>query len=78
MHGKCSRSAGHRRRSLCHWLAIILLVHVAPSFAETDRQTVKVVVAAMYEIGDARNDSPGEIQFWVGINSRGWIKLKLG
>lgn len=37
----------------------------APLQAEEPRREIKVVVAAMYEIGAPRGDAPGELQFWV-------------
>jgi len=38
-----------------------------PAFAQSQqaRIPVKVVVVAMYEVGAARGDAPGELQFWV-------------
>lgn len=38
---------------------------ISPLQAEESRREIKVVVAAMYEIGAPRGDAPGELQFWV-------------
>lgn len=36
-----------------------------PANANDDALPIKVVIAAMYEIGDVRGDAPGELQYWV-------------
>lgn len=47
------------------WLAIAILLFASPVLASPVRQPVKIIVAAMYENGEVRGDTPGEIQFWV-------------
>jgi len=42
-----------------------LLVSSAVSFAEPKPIPVKVVVVAMFEVGDDTGDKPGELQYWV-------------
>ena len=46
-------------------LAMIMLLLAPAIFAAQARQPIKIIVAAMYENGEARGDAPGEIQFWV-------------
>ena len=36
-----------------------------PAYANEAPLPIKVVVAAMYEIGEVRGDAPGELQYWV-------------
>jgi len=45
-------------------LALFVLIAAANAGAD-ERIPIKVVVVAMYEIGAARGDNPGELQFWV-------------
>ena len=47
------------------YLAIAGLMLTPQAFADDVREPIRVVVAAMYELGDARGDAPGELQFWV-------------
>lgn len=49
---------------------LILAITVAifsPATLQADETPleIKVVIAAMFEIGDARGDTPGELQYWV-------------
>jgi purine nucleoside permease len=39
--------------------------HGAPLAASTTQIPVKVVVVAMFEVGEDRGDKPGELQYWV-------------
>lgn len=50
------------RSSLCLLATSLLTLSV---IAKTEPIPVKVCVLAMYEIGDASGDTPGELQFWV-------------
>ncbi len=45
------------------WIAFVLLV--LPAFATPAPIPVKVVVVAMFEVGEDTGDKPGEFQFWV-------------
>ena len=47
------------------YLAIAGLILTPQAFADDARQPIRVVIAAMYELGEARGDAPGELQFWV-------------
>jgi purine nucleoside permease len=39
---------------------------LAPSaYAAETREPIRIVIAAMYELGEASGDAPGELQFWV-------------
>ena len=51
------------RYAIC--LAFVGLVLTPPTFADEVREPIRVVVAAMYELGEASGDAPGELQFWV-------------
>ena len=42
-----------------------LIAFSAPSFAEPKAIPVKVVVVAMFEVGEDTGDKPGELQYWV-------------
>jgi len=44
---------------------LCLIVLSAVSFAETKPIPVKVVVVAMFEVGEDTGDKPGELQYWV-------------
>lgn len=46
-------------------LILSCLFMTMPVFGSEDRLPVKVVVAAMFERGEATGDEPGELQFWV-------------
>ncbi len=46
-------------------LAIIVALFTVPVFADEEKLAIRVVVVAMYEIGAARGDDPGELQLWV-------------
>lgn len=51
------------RFTMCLAFAGITLAPQA--FADDEREPIKVVIAAMFELGEARGDAPGELQFWV-------------
>ncbi len=53
--------------TICHILPLLqLLVSTVPSVSSgAGPIPVKVVVVALYEIGDYTGDAPGEYQFWV-------------
>src|SRR5579863_1182467 len=44
---------------------IVCVAVSAPCFARPKPITVKVVVVAMFEVGDDTGDQPGELQYWV-------------
>ena len=44
---------------------IAFLLPVCVATAADEAVEIKVVVAAMFEIGDVRGDAPGELQYWV-------------
>lgn len=44
---------------------VLTILFFSPLAADEPRREIKVVVAAMYEIGAPRGDAPGELQFWV-------------
>jgi len=46
-------------------LLMTSMVHARQEMSSSEPREIKVVVAAMYEIGAARGDAPGELQFWV-------------
>jgi purine nucleoside permease len=49
-------------------LPVILLCLLFPATlpaADDGPRKIRVVVAAMYELGEVRGDAPGELQFWV-------------
>jgi purine nucleoside permease len=52
-------------RYLIIWLAIASALFAVPASADDERQAIKVVVVAMYEVDEAKGDDPGELQFWV-------------
>ncbi|HTA79866.1 MAG TPA: purine nucleoside permease [Terracidiphilus sp.] len=56
--------------ALIKWLALGLallagVVRTAPLFAAPRRIPVKVVIVAMFEVGEDTGDQPGELQYWV-------------
>ena len=54
-----------RTRSCAFSLAVIVLFFSVPALAADEKQPIKVVVVAMYEIDEASGDAPGELQYWV-------------
>ena len=46
-------------------LILACLIMTIPVFAAVERLPVKVVVAVMFERGEASGDEPGELQLWV-------------
>lgn len=52
-------------QSLTMLLAVMALAFSANVPADDERQEIKVVVVAMYEIDEPSGDAPGELQFWV-------------
>jgi purine nucleoside permease len=58
----------HAMRAPRHLALVSLLALLFPAatlLADDAPRKIKVVVAAMYELGDVRGDAPGELQFWV-------------
>lgn len=55
------------RGRIVQQLVVLMIVSLValPLFARQEAREIKVVIAAMYEIGEARGDAPGELQFWV-------------
>ncbi len=56
------------RRQIMHcaiYLSIAVSVLMPPAVADEVREPIRVVIAAMYELGEASGDAPGELQFWV-------------
>lgn len=47
------------------WPLLTCVVLTMPAFAADKPLSVKVIVAAMFEIGEATGDAPGELQLWV-------------
>jgi len=47
------------------YLSIAVSVLMPPAVADEVREPIRVVIAAMYELGEASGDAPGELQFWV-------------
>jgi purine nucleoside permease len=56
---------GFRFVFLLALLAAVLSGNVLPAVAAPRRIPVKVVVVAMFEVGQDTGDSPGELQYWV-------------
>jgi purine nucleoside permease len=56
---------GSRFAFLLALLAAVLSEYALPVVAAPRRIPVKVVVVAMFEIGQDTGDSPGELQYWV-------------
>jgi len=46
-------------------LAVAGSILMPPAVADETREPIRVVIAAMYELGEASGDAPGELQFWV-------------
>jgi len=46
-------------------LAFVGLFLTSPTPADEEREPIRIVIAAMYELGEASGDAPGELQFWV-------------
>ena len=59
------RHSNRQYRNVVTLLAIAIMHLATPVFADQEPRSIKVVVAGMYEFGEARGDAPGEIQFWV-------------
>lgn len=56
------------RRQLSHYATNFILaglILTAPALTAETREPIRVIIAAMYELGEARGDAPGELQFWV-------------
>jgi len=56
------------RRRLLHYAMNFILAGLTlapPAFTAETREPIRVVIAAMYELGEASGDAPGELQFWV-------------
>lgn len=52
-------------RSRCLSIVLSLLAAAAPVCAKPHPIQVKVVVVAMFEVGNDTGDTPGELQYWV-------------
>src|SRR6185369_3375966 len=51
--------------SLAAFMAIVLTVSALPAVAAQQPIPVRVVVVAMFEVGEDTGDMPGELQYWV-------------
>jgi len=51
--------------SLAAFIAIVLTVSALPAVAAQQPIPVRVVVVAMFEVGEDTGDMPGELQYWV-------------
>lgn len=47
------------------YTSMLLILFTLPAFAATAPIPVKVVVVAMFEVGEDTGDKPGEFQYWV-------------
>jgi purine nucleoside permease len=47
------------------FLLVVLIASSAPGYAKPKPIPVKVVVVAMFEVGEDTGDQPGELQYWV-------------